>query len=269
MSSAVRPGPGSRRPNRMLTVGATLATVVFLAILGSILAFAVVWLFRGPIPDGMLDATVGTLALTVTTIAISLPVGVAAATALHELGDSWRWTKPLDLFVSSMASLPSIIYGLTVAQILLISWGLGGFVTAVVALGLMVAPFVYVATREALRDVPRELRESGFALGANRWQCFRQIVLPIALPGILTGSILSVSKVAGETAVLLIIASLISSQGQLGSPPDALPLALTDFLRATPAALPAASAALIVLLLITLVLNSVAIYVRGSRRIDV
>ena len=141
---------------------------------------------------GILPAAVGTLYLIVLTALIALPVGVGAAIYLEEYGKKSRLATLIEINIANLAGVPSIIYGLLGLGLFVRTLGLGrSLIAGAATLALLVLPMVVVSSREALRTVPMATREACLALGATRWQTIRQVVLPQALPGILTGSILA------------------------------------------------------------------------------
>ena len=153
---------------------------------------------------GIFPAIVGTLYLVFGTMIFALPVGILAAIYLSEYArDNWL-TRSIDIAIANLAGVPSVVYGL---------FGLGLFVTFLnfgasifagsLTLAIMSLPVIITASREALGTVPQSFRESSLALGATRWQTIRKVVLPNALPGIMTGTILALSRAAGETAPIL------------------------------------------------------------------
>jgi phosphate transport system permease protein len=168
------------------------------------------WEFLSQMPrDGMraggiFPAIVGTCYLTLGTALFSIPLGILAAIYLNEYAQRNWLTRMIELAIINLAGVPSIVYGL---------FGLGLFVTFLgfgasllagsLTLAIMTLPVIITATREALGAVPRSFREVSFSLGANRWQTVRHVVLPNAIPGILTGTILGLSRAAGETAPIL------------------------------------------------------------------
>jgi len=169
------------------------------------------WSFVTSTREGLLPAIAGTVALVAVTAAIAAPLGVAAAIYLSEYARSGRLVRFIRLSIVNLAGVPSVVYGL---------FGLALFVTLMrfgrsllagaCTLALLVLPLVISASEEALRQVPRGLREASFALGATRWQTVRRVVLPNALPGIITGLILAVGRAAGETAPILFTAAFLS-----------------------------------------------------------
>ncbi len=172
---------------------------------------AVTWRMLTSVEGGLLPAIVGTTALVTLTALISVPVGVAAAVYLSEYARAGRLVRLIRLAIVNLAGVPSVVYGL---------FGLALFVTLLqfgrcllagaCTLALLVLPLIITASEEALRQVPRRLREASYALGATRWQTVRRVVLPNALPGIITGMILAVGRAAGETAPILFTAAFFS-----------------------------------------------------------
>lgn len=160
---------------------------------------------RGGAAGGIFPAIVGTLCLVLGTIAIALPLGMAAAVYLSEYAVQGRFTRLIRLAIVTLAGVPSIVFGL---------FGLGLFVvflhfgTSILAgnltLACMILPTIIVASEESLRAVPRSFREGSLALGATQWQTIFKNVLPYSLPGMLTGSILGLGRAAGETAPILL-----------------------------------------------------------------
>ena len=153
---------------------------------------------------GIFPALVGTIYLTIGTAVFSIPLGILAAIYLNEYAQRNWLTRVIELAIINLAGVPSIVYGL---------FGLGLFVTFLqfgasilagsLTLAIMTLPVIITATREALGAVPRSFREVSFSLGATRWQTVRHVVLPNAIPGIITGAILGLSRAAGETAPIL------------------------------------------------------------------
>lgn len=160
---------------------------------------------RAGAEGGIFPAIVGTFYLIVGTIAVALPLGMAAAIYLSEYAKQGRFTRAIRLAIVTLAGVPSIVFGL---------FGLGLFVlflkfgTSILAgnltLACMILPTIIVASEEALRSVPRSFREGSLALGATKWQTVYKNVLPYAIPGMMTGSILGLGRVAGETAPILL-----------------------------------------------------------------
>jgi phosphate transport system permease protein len=153
---------------------------------------------------GIFPAIVGTSYLVAVAIAFSLPIGVMAAIYLSEYArDNWL-TRTINLAIINLAGVSSVVYGLFGLSLFVTFLKFGvSILSGALTLGIMTLPVIITTTREALRTVPRSHREVSFSLGATRWQTIRHSVLPSALPGILTGAILSIGRVAGETAPIL------------------------------------------------------------------
>lgn len=189
---------------------------------------AISWEFLSTMPrDGMraggiMPAIVGTLLLTLGTAIFSVPLGVAAAIYLAEYAPDNRWTRLIRLSIINLSGIPSVVYGL---------FGLGLFVlflqfgtsilSASLTLSIMTLPVIISTAEEALRAVPQAFRTVSISLGATRWQTIRRIVLPEALPGILTGVILGLERAAGETAPILFTGAAFFLPRLPGSPFDA------------------------------------------------
>lgn len=171
---------------------------------------AISWQFLTTFPSdgmragGILPALIGTISLTIGTAAVSVPLGIGAAIYLAEYASDNRWTRTIRIAIINLAGIPSVVYGL---------FGLGLFVlflqfgTSIIAgsltLAIMTLPVIISTTEEALRAVPNSFRVVSISLGGTKWQTIRRIVLPQALPGILTGVILGLERAAGETAPIL------------------------------------------------------------------
>ena len=216
---------------------------------------------------GILPATVGTLYLIVLTALIALPLGVGAAVYLEEYGKKSRLALLIEVNIANLAGVPSVIYGLLGLGLFVRTLGLGrSLIAGALTLSLLVLPIVVVASREALRTVSTATREASLALGATRWQTIRQVVLPEALPGILTGSILALSRAMGETAPLVLVGALsyvTFLPDGIDAPFAALPIQIFNWVsRPQKEFLVNAAAAIIVLLGMMLLLNATAIVVR-------
>ena len=158
----------------------------------------------GMTEGGIFPALVGTLYVTLITIAFAAPFGVAAAIYLNEYAIQGRFTRLVRMSLRNLAGVPSIVFGLFGMAVFVKLFGFGpSLIAAGLTLGLLTLPVTVTASEEALRTVPRVYREGAFALGATRWQVIRSIVLPRAIPGILTGTILGLARAAGETAPIL------------------------------------------------------------------
>lgn len=161
--------------------------------------------------EGLLPAIVGTVALVALTSLIAAPLGVGAAIYLSEYARQGPLVRLIKLAIVNLAGVPSVVYGLFGLAAFVVLLGFGRCLAAgACTLALLVLPLVISASEEALRQIPRGLREGSLALGATKWQTIRRIVLPNALPGIITGLILSVGRAAGETAPILFTAAFYS-----------------------------------------------------------
>jgi phosphate transport system permease protein len=158
---------------------------------------------------GILSAAVGTSLVMLVTMVAALPVGVAAAIYLEEYAPRNWFTSVIEINVTNLAGVPSIVYGLLALGLFVYQFDLGqSILTAGLTLGLLILPIVIVATREALRAVPKAIREAAYGLGATRWEVTRDHVMPYSTGGILTGLILGLSRAIGETAPLITICAL-------------------------------------------------------------
>ena len=217
---------------------------------------------------GIYPALMGSIWLIGLTAVIALPIGVAAAIYLEEYGGRGRLAGAVEVAIANLAGVPSIIYGLLGLGLFVRALALGETVIAgALTLALLVLPIVIMSTREALRAVDDGLREAALGLGATRWQATRQVVLPRALPGILTGAILAVSRALGETAPLV----LVGAVAYVAFAPDgvdaeytALPMQIYRWTSMPQREFLANAAAGIVVLMLTLLaLNAVAIVLRN------
>jgi phosphate transport system permease protein len=217
---------------------------------------------------GILPALVGSLLLIALTAVLTLPAGVGAAIYLEEYGKRNRLAGLIEINIANLAGVPSVIYGLLGLGLFVRALGLGRSVLAGAAtLALLVLPIVIMSAREALRTVPQSLREACYALGATRWQAIRRVVLPMALPGILTGAILSLSRAIGETAPLIVVGALTYVTflpDSINSPFTALPIQIFNWVsRPQKEFLVNAAAGIVVLLATMLLLNTMAILLRN------
>lgn len=223
---------------------------------------------RRPSAAGIYPAVVGTLWLMVLTAAFTLPVGVGAALYLEEYAKQGRLSRLIEVNIANLAGVPSILYGLLGLEVFVRVIGLGrSLLAGALTLGLLVLPIVILASREALRTVPHELREACYALGATRWQTLRRVVLPMALPGILTGAILAISRAIGETAPLVVVGALTYVTflpDSPSSPFTALPIQIFNWVsRPQKGFLTNAAAGIVVLLVVLLAMNAIAVVLRN------
>lgn len=225
---------------------------------------------RFPARAGVRAALLGTLWLMVLTAAITVPIGIAAAVYLEEFAPANRFTRAIETNIANLAGVPSILYGLLGLGVFVRALQLGRVLLAgALTLALLVLPIVIIASREALRAVPRAIREGALALGATRWEAVRHQVLPAAVPGMMTGTILALSRAIGETAPLITLGAFtyLAFDPTPTSAFTALPIQIfnwvvrpqEDFARL-------AAAASIVLLVVLLSMNAVAIWLRNRAR---
>ncbi len=226
---------------------------------------------------GILSPLVGTIWLLVITALVAIPIGVGAGIFLEEFAASSLLAKVIEVNIGNLAAVPSIIYGLLALHVFvrLMNPITGGrsVLSGGLTLALLVLPIIIVATREALRAVPEGIRQAGYAIGTTRWQVVRDQVLPIAFPGILTGTILALSRAIGETAPLITIGALtfiaflpplVPLTEGLRSPFTALPIQIYNWVsRPQEAFQIAAAAGIIVLMAVLITMNATAVYLRN------
>jgi phosphate transport system permease protein len=224
-----------------------------------------------PLRAGIQSAIFGSLWVVGITALVSLPLGVAAAVYLEEFARKERWyNRLIELNVQNLAAVPSVVFGiLGLAFIKRGALSFGSTVlTASLVLAMLVLPTVVIVSREAIRAVPDSLRQGSLALGATQWQTVSKQVLPNAFPGILTGSILSVSRALGESAPLLMLGALTFitfNPDGLDSQYTVLPIQIFSYISNAKSDFePLAAASIMVLLIMLLVLNSAAILLRNK-----
>jgi phosphate transport system permease protein len=239
---------------------------------------------RHPLQAGILTAWVGTILVMLVTAGIAIPLGVGAGVYLEEYAPRNWITDFIEINVSNLAGVPSIIYGLLALGLFIHGFGLGETIlTAGLVLALLILPVIIVATREAIRSIPLDLREAAYGLGADKWQTMRLYVLPAARPGILTGAIVGLARAIGEAApvitigALTFIAFLPPSPLQsnppfinfewLESPFTIMPIQMFNWVSRPQAEFHInAAAAGVILVLMTLAMNGVAIWLRYRLR---
>src|SRR5215207_736000 len=265
----------------VLVLTATLIGLVVLAVLLVDIAWdglpRLGWDFLTSFPSvspqnsGIYPALLGSLWLLGLTAIISVPLGIGAAIYLEEYApDNWL-TRLIEINISNLAGVPSIIYGLLGLAIFVNLLGpiTGGesVISGALTLSLLILPVIIIATREALRAIPVSVREGGIALGATRWEVIWSHLLPMAVPGALTGSILALSRAIGETAPLIVVGAAtyitFAPDGPL-SAYSALPIQIYAWVsQPQPAFQVIAAAGIVVLMAVLVLTNSVAIYLRN------
>jgi len=218
---------------------------------------------------GILSALVGSVYLIILTAVLAVPLGIGAAVYLEEYARNNFFTRLIELNIANLAGVPSIIYGILGLELFVRFMQLErSLIAGALTLALLILPIVILASREALRAVPLSLREASFALGASRWQTVRYHVLPLALPGMLTGIILALSRAIGETAPLLMLGALsyvAFLPTGLKSPFTTLPIQIFNWVSRPQAEFAVnAAAGIIVLMVILLFLNALAIWLRNK-----
>ena len=277
---------GSRRPFRELAFRIALQASLTIAVsfLAALLIYVVytAWprldldLLRHmpstlrPETAGAQSAITGTLWVMTLTALFTVPIGVMSAIYLEEYADQTKWwNRVIEINILNLAAVPSIVYGILGLGVIARGLGLGLTVlAAAVTLSLLVLPVVIISAREAIRAVPNSIRLGSLALGATKWQTIWKQILPAAVPGTATGSILALSRAIGEAAPLLLLGALayisFNPDGVL-SQFTVLPVQIYDFIKQSREEfVPLASAAIVVLLVILLVMNSIAIYLRNK-----
>lgn len=235
---------------------------------------------RFPEMAGILSAWVGSLAVMVTTASLAIPLGIGAGVYLEEYAPKNTFTNIIEINITNLAGVPSIIFGLMALGVFVYGLKLGQSVlTAGLTLALLILPIIIVATREAIRAVPVLIREAAYGLGATKWQMISDHLLPYSTGGILTGVIISLSRAIGETAPLITIGALtfiaflpespITSEfpylslNWLNSEFTVLPIQMFNWVSRPQTEFHVNAAATgIVLLVLTLTLNATAIYIR-------
>lgn len=290
----------NKTPEKVFEYAALAAIVIPLAILFLLFAKVLIdgvgrlnWQFLTSFPSrhassaGILPGLIGSIVLVITTATLAIPIGVGAAIYLEEYagkdvgsasGKGLRgrlakiWDKYvatiIEVNVANLAGVPSVIYGLLGLELFVRFARFGHTIMAgALTLALLILPIIIIASREAIRSVPQHLREAAFGLGATRWQVIRFTVLPAAIPGILTGAILSISRAVGETAPIIVVGALTYITfvpSSLQSEFTALPIQIFNWVsRPQEEFAINAAAGIIVLLATVIILNGIAIVVRN------
>lgn len=222
---------------------------------------------RFPEKAGVKSALAGSIWLMALTAPLALPVGIGAAIYLEEFAPRNRLTALIETNISNLAGVPSIVYGLLGLTVFVRFLGLERSVLAGAStLALLVLPVVIVNAREAIRAVPDSLRQAALAMGVTRWYAVRTVVLPVAMPGILTGTILAMSRAIGETAPLILAGAVAYATFVPAHPLDgytALPIQIWVWVAKPQEAFrQVAAAAILVLLALLLTMNAIAIVLR-------
>jgi len=257
--------------------GAALLVVVYFLVARGWRAINWTFLSQPPMDSmtkgGILPCIIGTLCLSVGAIAVALPIGVASAIYLNEYARPGRMVRIIRLGINNLAGVPSVVFGLFGLAFFVVYLEMGVSILAgSLTLGVMTLPVIIGSTEEALRAVPDTYREASLGLGATKWQTIQRVVLPAALPGILTGTILGLSRAAGETAPIMFTAAVFFT--------PSLPTSIFDEIMALPyhiyvlatagteieATRPLQYGTALVLIVLVLGLNLIAIIYRSRLR---
>ncbi len=224
---------------------------------------------RNPAKAGIYTALFGMVWILVLTVLISFPIGIAAGIYLQEYGRKNRLANFIEINISNLAGVPSIIYGILGLEVFVRLFKLGNSILAgSLTLSLLILPIIIVATREAIKAVPKSLREASYGLGATKWQTVWSVVLPSSFGGVMTGLILAVSRAIGETAPLIVIGALVYVPFVPSGPLDeftVLPIQIFNWVtRPQSGFVTNAAAAILILLMFTFLMNGIAVYLRNS-----
>ena len=278
-----RPRDRNRRERRFrigLLIGTAVAVVVLAVLLLDVLRDGLPHLrwtlftsYASRFADqfGFRSGITGTLSLMALVAVMAFPIGVGAAAYLEEFAPRNRLTRLIEANISNLAGVPSVVYGLLGFGVFVYFFALGrSLLVGAITLTLLILPVIIVSAREALRAVPQSLREAGLGLGATPLQTISRQILPQAMPGILTGTILALSRAIGETAPILVVGAIFSRRS------DNVPWDTNDAFSAMPVQIynlisrpqqefqvDVASAGIIVLLVLLLLMNSLAIILRN------
>ncbi|WP_395393286.1 phosphate ABC transporter permease PstA [Novosphingobium sp. BL-8A] len=270
----------AERRFKLIGLGAIVLSLAFLALLLVIMLknglSGLDWSFlsgsdsTNPDAAGVWGATKGSLLTMFVTLLLSFPMGVLAAIYLEEFAPRARWIEWIEVSINNLAAVPSIIFGLLGLAVFINTLGMPRSSPLVggLTLALMTMPVIVISGRNAIKAVPPSIRDAALAIGASKMQTVFHHVLPLALPGILTGTIIGMARALGETAPLLMIgmrAFIVTPPGGITDPSSVLPMQIflwsdeidSGFVQNT-------SAAIIVLLVFLLAMNGLAIYLRNK-----
>ena len=274
--------------NSRYTKGKLYFTVFFTALMIAIIGLAILlfqiisqgtemlsWTFvssypsRFPEKAGILSALVGSIWLMGLTGIFAVPLGIGTAVYLEEYAPKNKFTQFLEINISNLAGVPSIVYGLLGLAVFVGAMNMGRtLIAGALTMALLVMPIVILASREAIKQVPNSHREAAYALGATRWEVVRSVVLPSAIPGIMTGAILSMSRAVGEAAPVLAVSALVYLTFVPTDPFDrftVMPIQIYNWVsRPQDGFRELAASGIILLLVLLLSMNSIAIYIRSK-----
>ena len=274
--------------NSRYTKGKLYFTVFFTALMIAIIGLAILlfqiisqgtemlsWTFvssypsRFPEKAGILSALVGSIWLMGLTGILAVPFGIGTAVYLEEYAPKNKFTQFIEINISNLAGVPSIVYGLLGLAVFVGALNMGRtLIAGALTMALLVMPIVILASREAIKQVPYSHREAAYALGATRWEVVRSVVLPSAIPGIMTGAILSMSRAVGEAAPVLAVSALVYMTFVPTDPFDrftVMPIQIYNWVsRPQDGFRELAASGIILLLVLLLSMNSIAIYIRSK-----
>ena len=276
----------NRRINKRKTVGAvlnialiialTIALIGLIVLLAEVLIKGLPWVSknlifnypsRHPEQAGLLSALMGTIWVMACTAIISIPIGIGAAVYLEEYAPKNWITKLIEVNISNLAGVPSIVYGLLGLALFVQVLALGRSVLAgALTMSLLILPIIILTSREAIKSIPITYREAAFALGATRWEVVSNIILPSAFPGILTGTILAMSRAIGESAPMIAISALVYLTFVPSGPMDrftVLPIQIFNWVaRPQEGFRGIAAGGIVILLAVLFLMNVIAVYLR-------
>ena len=293
INSAQGPGRKSKRfelirtwRDRIFFVGFLLAILIGVAGLAALLIDVLIdglgflnWKFltnyasRKPLESGILAPMAGTVWVVGLTAIFTVPVGIGTAIYLEEFARKNRLTRLIELNISNLAGVPSVIYGLLGLAVFVqfLFNGSRNLTAGALTMTLLILPIVIIASQEAIKAVPSSYRDAAYAMGATRWQVVKSVVMPQAVPGMMSGIILALSRAVGESAPILIISSLVWVTFVPTSPDSkftVLPLQIFTWVSQPQEDFRSiAAAGIIVLLLILLGMNAVAIWIRNKYQV--
>ena len=225
---------------------------------------------RKPLNSGILAPLAGTVWVVLLTAIFTVPVGIATAIYLEEFAKKGRFIRLIELNISNLAGVPSVIYGLLGLAVFVqfLFDGSRNLISGAFTLTLLILPIVIIASQEAIKAVPSSFKDAGYAMGATRWQVVKNVVLPQAIPGMMSGIILALSRAIGEAAPILMISSLVWVTFVPTTPNSkftVLPLQIYTWVSQPQEDFRSiAAAGIIVLLVILLIMNSIAVKIRNK-----
>lgn len=269
--------------NTLILICTLFGVIVLVALIYDVLSKGIPYLnmkfltgfpSRFPKRAGIYPALLGSLWIIFLTAVVAFPIGVSTAIYLEEYAYDNKITEFIKLNIANLAGVPSIIYGMLGLAVFVRGLGLGrSILSAAFTMALLVLPVIIISSQEAIKNVPKSLTQAAYALGTTRWQTVRTVVLPYAIPGILTGTILAVSRALGEAAPLVVVGALVFVSHAPTTPLDsftALPIQIYNWSGQPKREFEyVAAAGIIVLLAILLLINSTAIILRNKYQIKI